>query len=78
MNEYNPQTLYSMLRQLFVERQQEPYQEFVQDNVYQQHKPYAKGFGRPYVMSLQEYVDNYLPHYGLNYQDIPQEELPQR
>lgn len=37
-----------------------------------------KGFGRPYVMSLQEYQDNYLPYYGLNYEDIPKEELPQR
>lgn len=37
-----------------------------------------KGFGRPYVMSLQEYVDNYLPYYGLDYQNIPKEELPQR
>lgn len=32
-----------------------------------QPNPHAKGFGRPYVMSLQEYVDNYLPHYGLDY-----------
>ena len=37
-----------------------------------------KGFGRPYVMSLQEYVDNYLPYNGLDYQNIPKEELPQR
>ena len=37
-----------------------------------------KGFARPYVMSLQEYQDNYLPYYGLNYQDIPQQELPQQ
>ena len=44
----------------------------------QEPQPQAKGFGRPYVMSLQEYQDNYLPYYGLNYKDIPQEELPQR
>ena len=39
---------------------------------------HPKGFGRPYIMSLQEYVDNYLPYYGLDYQNIPKEELPQR
>ena len=48
----------------------------VPNEVYRQ--PTPKGFGRPYVMSLQEYEQNYLPHYGLNYQDIPQEELPRR
>ena len=39
---------------------------------------HPKGFARPYVMSLQEYQDNYLPYYGLNYQDIPQQELPRQ
>lgn len=48
----------------------------VPNEVYPQSTP--KGPGRPYVMSLQEYQDNYLPRYGFNYQDIPPEELPQR
>ena len=48
-------------------------QSVIPNQVYPQSTP--KGFGRPYVMSIQEYQDNYAPYYGVNYQDIPQEEF---
>lgn len=75
-------SLNDMLRQVFEdEGMVDQYPEWQQSlnpptQTPQVDEKHPKGFGRRPIMTLQEYRDKYLPRYGYNFEDIPQEELP--